>query len=239
MKKKVREVYGALSDVYNKRYEGRTGGFFRYEESLFWENLSPAEGNRILDLGAGTGRFAEGSINKKAFYVGIDFSKMMIKVAKKTYSGVKNIEFMVADAENLPFRPSSFDKVISIGMFEYISQPKRILSEINIILESKGVMCANVWNKMGLFRLPLAFVGSLRRTTNFKRAPFQANEFRHHLENSGFKIRAVKGYFFIPPMLLLGNVLGWFFPCSVLKKLDQKALLRNAASSLLFSASKV
>lgn len=80
----------------------------------------------ILDLGVGTGRFAEPL--QKAGYrvVGVDISKRMINKAME--KGVKNL--LLADARRIPFRDKAFDVTISIHLLHLISEWRTTLEEI-------------------------------------------------------------------------------------------------------------
>lgn len=81
---------------------------------------------RILDLGVGTGRFAE-PMQKKGFkVVGIDISRKMISKAKK--KSVRNL--FLADARHIPFRDKTFDATISVHLLHLISEWRRTLGEV-------------------------------------------------------------------------------------------------------------
>jgi ubiquinone/menaquinone biosynthesis C-methylase UbiE len=81
---------------------------------------------RILDVGVGTGRFAE-PLQKAGFdIVGIDISKkMMIKAKGK---GVQNL--LLADATSIPFMDKVFDAAISVHVLHLISKWKKTLKEV-------------------------------------------------------------------------------------------------------------
>ncbi len=62
----------------------------------------------LLDIGTGSGLFAEEFFKNGVNVTGIDINKKMIKSAKKY---LPECEFIVAKAESLPFRKNSFDAV--------------------------------------------------------------------------------------------------------------------------------
>jgi SAM-dependent methyltransferase len=66
----------------------------------------------ILDVGCGTGYYCKIFHDLGFRPVGIDFSKSAIEKAKEKYP---HLEFQVADALNLPFKPSTFDVILSYG----------------------------------------------------------------------------------------------------------------------------
>jgi ubiquinone/menaquinone biosynthesis C-methylase UbiE len=80
----------------------------------------------ILDLGVGTGRFAE-PLQKAGFEVAeIDISKKMISKARE--KGVNNL--LLADACSIPFKDKAFDATVSVHLLHLISEWRKALAEI-------------------------------------------------------------------------------------------------------------
>ena len=50
--------------------------------------LAPAPGEQILDAGCGTGRHLRPMIRARSNPVGVDFSRGMLSIARRNYSGV-------------------------------------------------------------------------------------------------------------------------------------------------------
>src|SRR6516162_640782 len=88
-------------------------------------------GKRVLDAGAGEGRF------KKLFqhteYVGIDFAQ---GDPSWDYSKLD----VIARLEELPFPNLSFDHVLSIVVLEHTPQPGRVIEEFRRILKPGGMV---------------------------------------------------------------------------------------------------
>jgi ubiquinone/menaquinone biosynthesis C-methylase UbiE len=88
------------------------------------EELSPAPGSRILDIGCGTGvltaligtRLDAGGGGKA---VGIDAAARMIAVANRRRSS-PTTQFDVAAAERLPYEDKTFDAVCSSFFFHHV-----------------------------------------------------------------------------------------------------------------------
>ena len=81
---------------------------------------------RVLDVGVGTGRFAQ-PLQRAGFeIVGIDISKKMIGKAKE--KSVQNLA--IADARFIPFRDKSFDASISVHLLHLVSEWKKALREV-------------------------------------------------------------------------------------------------------------
>lgn len=69
--------------------------------SIILEMLDAKPDERILDLGCGDGVLTVELAKKCKSVVGIDASKAMIDKAKQEYLGDGNIEYYVADGQNL------------------------------------------------------------------------------------------------------------------------------------------
>lgn len=124
---------------------------FSRTRTYIWEELGffgeyAVKGDKILDLGCGNGRLYELLKEKSVDYYGIDNSEKLIEIAKIRYPEVK---FLVADALNLPFPDSFFDKVFSIAVLHHIPSEElrlKFLEEIKRVLKPGGLLVATVWD---------------------------------------------------------------------------------------------
>jgi SAM-dependent methyltransferase len=82
--------------------------------------FSPEEirGKLVLDVGCGTGRFAEVASRWGARVVGIDLSSAA-EVAARNLANRKSVTIFQADIFALPFAPESFDFIYSIGVLHH------------------------------------------------------------------------------------------------------------------------
>lgn len=146
---KVKEDYNAIAEDFARSREKM------WPEIIFLKDYI-RKGERVLDIGCGSGRLFELLKDKEVEYFGIDFSKKLIEIAKRKYLSekeVKNVNilptFIVVDALKLPFEEGFFDKVISIAVFHHIpSKEKRLifLKEIKRVLKRGGEAHLTVWN---------------------------------------------------------------------------------------------
>jgi ubiquinone/menaquinone biosynthesis C-methylase UbiE len=80
----------------------------------------------VLDVGVGTGRFAEPLQNAGFNVVGVDISRKMVGKAKE--KGVKNL--ILADARSVPFRDKTFDVTVAVHILHLVAEWQKVLVEI-------------------------------------------------------------------------------------------------------------
>jgi len=101
------------------------GDFFIIKNKI--KNLINSEFNnkndKVLDLGCGSNPYYHKGF--KGNIICLD-----IKKTSKTH--------IVSDADKLPFKPNSFDKIISINSFYYFNNPFNVIKSINKILKKDG-----------------------------------------------------------------------------------------------------
>lgn len=131
-----------LSEVIKKRYN-RTSKFYdlmdrMIKEELRRKALSQAEG-KVLEVGVGTG--ANLSLYSPGCEVtGIDFSPGMLSKARDKASslGLKNVELLEMDAQNMSFPDNTFDTVVATCVFCSVPDPVRGLMEVKRVCKPTG-----------------------------------------------------------------------------------------------------
>lgn len=155
--------------------------------------------DNVLDVGCGTGPVIE-LLSKKypeKHFVGLDITPAMIEVAQS--KRLSNAEFIVGDAENLPFGDGSFDAVLCANSFHHYPNPGAFLREAHRVLRPGGKLILRdytsndiaVW-LMNTFELPLARLAGHGDVRILK-----MGEFRELVEAAGFAIEqlaAQKGF---------------------------------------------
>ena len=97
-------------------------------------HVSPA---RILDLGAGTGRFGKVFVAANDLYVGVDSSHGMLREFRN-YSA--NVCLILADGQQLPFRDGAFGIVMLMQVLSGLRDWRGLLSEARRVLHPEGAI---------------------------------------------------------------------------------------------------
>jgi arsenite methyltransferase len=110
-----------------------------------WQLGRLALGERVLDLGSGAGTdslIAVQMVGPEGRVTGIDMTPQMLAKARAaaTELGTGNVEFIEAEAEQLPFPDASFDVVISNGVIDLIPDKDAVFSELFRVLAPGGRM---------------------------------------------------------------------------------------------------
>lgn len=107
--------------------------------------LNLKESDKILDLGCGTGfdaiRMAKVKAGEGKVY-GLDLDPKFIAIANeaKEKSQIENVEFLIGSAEELPFNDNELDAVRVERVFQHLTNPERVWSEIKRVLKPGGIL---------------------------------------------------------------------------------------------------
>jgi SAM-dependent methyltransferase len=103
-------------------------------------------GDKILDLGCGNGRYVPKFLDKGARYIGQDFSRELVEIAKIKYP---NEQFIVGDATDLPYPAGDFDKIFCLAVLHHLPSRKvrqKFFSEAIRVLKKDGIIVATAWD---------------------------------------------------------------------------------------------
>jgi len=100
---------------------------------------------KLLDVGSGVGDlaldfFLEGGC---ANYILLDVDKRALEEARATLKFF-NVELILADAQNLPFRSEAFDVVICSEVLEHLQDDVKALREMTRALQEQGIMIISI-----------------------------------------------------------------------------------------------
>lgn len=107
-------------------------------------------GQRVLDLGTGTGAVAERAasvVGPDGHVVGVDISPDMLAAAQRRMAqrGITNVSFREGSAEDLPVEDGSIDVVLASLSLMYVIDRAGAAREIVRVLRPQGRFVAAVW----------------------------------------------------------------------------------------------
>jgi SAM-dependent methyltransferase len=109
-------------------------------------------GQEVLDVAAGDGNFALACAREGASVIASDFAPGMVRRgrARSEREGYA-VEWVEADAEDLPFEDSRFDCVGSVFGAMIAPRPERVASELFRVVRPGGTVGLAAWVPHGMF----------------------------------------------------------------------------------------
>jgi trans-aconitate methyltransferase len=173
-------------------YDDRHSFVWRAGASLV-EMLHPEPGERILDLGCGTGHLTAKIAESGATVVGLDSSTSMIAQARQNFPALK---FVLSDARSFRF-DDPFDAVFSNSALHWIHDAEAVLSSVSAALRPRGRFVLEMGAKGNIGRIRQAIEDVLRETGRTPRSPWffpSAGEYATLLEKCGFEVRMAQTF---------------------------------------------
>lgn len=112
------------------------------------EHANLQEGDRVLDVGCGTGivaRRAAPHVGEQGTIVGVDINAGMLRVARTTAGVITpTIAWRQGDATALPFPDESFTVIFCQQALQFIEDPAIALREMHRVLAANGRLAVSV-----------------------------------------------------------------------------------------------
>jgi ubiquinone/menaquinone biosynthesis C-methylase UbiE len=182
---------------------GKTSGSASFIRIIEWREILRLShlqnGIKILDVACGDGALSL-KIAKKGYEAhGIDMSIYSIKRAK-CLGCKRDCHFVVADAEQLPYKNKSFDRIVCSSSLEHFSNDVKALKEMNRVLKPNGIVVLTTDSSS--YPMEETLRSKYRSRFNVVNY-YNSEEVSHRFERSGFKLLSNK--------YLINSVLTTFF----------------------------
>lgn len=140
--------FASLAKGYDLWYETPEGKMYdQAEKSTVLKLLRPAKvGERLLDVGCGTGHWSRVFADQGYEVTGIDICPEMSEVARsRDYPGCY---FEIADACHLPFDNASFEVVAAMAVLEFVRDPEVAVTEMFRCVKPAGSVIVGALNRL-------------------------------------------------------------------------------------------
>ncbi|MCK4836244.1 MAG: class I SAM-dependent methyltransferase [Candidatus Aminicenantes bacterium] len=132
-----KEFFNKISSDWEKEHSTRSEG---ERTCQFVQNFGLKPGDRVLDLGCGTGRlipFIKNKVGSRGLVVGLDFSQNMLNIARQKYSH-RHLHFIRGDAHYTSLGDQLFSVVICMALFPHLDDKNSALKEFKRVLKPGG-----------------------------------------------------------------------------------------------------
>ncbi|MDX6586049.1 MAG: hypothetical protein QOI31_522 [Solirubrobacterales bacterium] len=125
------------------------------------EEAEISEGTRVLDVAGGTGNLSIPAAKKGASVVGSDLVGDFFEVGRRRAdeAGVE-VEWVEANAEELPFEDDSFDRVLSVFGVMFAPRHEKAAGELLRVVRPDGLIGVSSWIPEGSNGRMFATIGS-------------------------------------------------------------------------------
>lgn len=111
---------------------------------VFWQNnlklLNFKSTDKVLEIGCGPGVLLDRlGLQYRFSGTGLDASSKAIEIAKRDMAWKLN-QYLVGDAEKLPFPEKSFNKIITFDVLEHLGNQTKAIKEMVRVLKPNGII---------------------------------------------------------------------------------------------------
>jgi trans-aconitate methyltransferase len=170
-------------------YDDKHAFVWHYGASLV-ELLAPKPGERILDLGCGTGHLTYQIVQCSATVVGLDYSADMLEQARAAYP---LLQFIQGDARDFSFA-EPFDAIFSNAVLHWIRPPEAVIQCVRDALRPGGRFVAEFGGRGNVGRVLAVLSETAERmglTPDLPHSYFPSlSEYATLLEGAGLEVRS-------------------------------------------------
>ena len=137
--KELEEGFSSVSTRYDEIYyeKGLKQRLMDRRLNEILGEVNPKKGEKILEIGPGSGAYTLALLEKGAEVSAIDISEDMIEVCKKKVEDrVFKAEFHQGNILNIPIQDETMDKAIAIGIMTHLPEKKMFVDAVNEMLRT-------------------------------------------------------------------------------------------------------
>ena len=143
------DSFGMQWNIYSKTqldsYSGLNISSSRFWKATGWSK-SEMKDKWVLDVGCGSGRFAEIALLAGAKVVALDYSSA-VDACNNNFLNHPNLFVIQGDIYELPFELETFSYIYSLGVLQHTPNPKKAFNSLPPVLKKEGKICVDYYEK--------------------------------------------------------------------------------------------
>ena len=187
------------SDICVQKY------FQRRKTSTIKKLINASDGDIILDVGCGSGvQLRSLNTTSPTLLIGTDINQNALQYAKN--KNIPNTEFVRCNAEYLPFKTNTIDKIICAELIEHLQNPIDLVNESQRVLKNDGLIVITTPNENSIWGLYEFLWDKFGRGRNYGETHlrfFSIKDLNKYF--SSFTTKSACTIFFISPLVALLN----------------------------------
>lgn len=149
-----------------KHYDQYLGPMFFEDYAIAIANrIDPSSAQFVLELSCGTGRVTNHIrkvLQSGAKLIASDISPDMLAVAKEKLKSF-NIDWQIADAQQLPFDDNTFDLLVCSFGYMFVPDQSKAFAEAFRVLKPEGTLLMSTWDKLEYNEASNVFRGIMKK----------------------------------------------------------------------------
>lgn len=133
-KRNIIQGYDSTAHIYDVRYAQEQTA--KIEAAI--KRMKIDKGSSILDVGCGTGLLFDYVGDEAKAIVGLDVSKRILLQAKKRAEKKRNVDLILADADNMPLKQDIFNHIFAVTLLQNMPNAHETLNEIKRVAKEKA-----------------------------------------------------------------------------------------------------
>lgn len=220
------EVYNIMTDDYSDLQGYSADADLGLGCGLPTQYAKIKPGDTVIDLGSGAGNdcfVARHETGETGKVIGIDFTKAMIKKARKNAEKLNfnNVEFRYGDIEDMPVSDDSADVVVSNCVLNLVPDKQKVIAEIYRALKPGGHF--SISDVVLIGQLPDALQKDAEMYAGCVSGAIQKDEYLNFIHAQGFQQVTIQKE---KPIIIPGDILSKYLTPTELEE------FRNGTSGI-------
>ena len=232
-----RQFYEKDARTYDEdRWETSAGRYINMTQKEIVLQKAKWHGKKVLEIGAGTGRFSMEVGSRGGTVFALDLAFSMLTTIRAKSNNQSDIKLLQANAENLPFQSDAFDICICINTFSHMPSCDVVMNEVHRVLKQDGLFIFNFPNLFSVY-FPFGLIVNIKKRSLQKGVYtrwYKPREFTRAYRRNCFKLQNTQGEVHFPT-----RTASFIVPIlSFLDKAFRKSILKYVSPVIFYTLRK-